>query len=257
MKNASLKKVRCLLFSVSFLVSMVVLAQTKVIAHRGYWNMEGVAQNSIASLMKAVEAEVYGSEFDVSITSDGVCVVNHDDDIQGRVIETSTYLSIKNLVLSNGEKLPTLEDYLKEGKKYPKIQMILEIKPHKQKLNENRAVKSVVKMVKKMKMKRQVEYISFSKNICSELVRLSPKSKIAYLGGDMTPDEVKNAGMTGIDYHLSVIYKNPEWIDQAHRNSLSVNVWTVDKIVDMKKLVGMKVDYLTTNKPIEALNLVK
>lgn len=44
------------------------VAQTKVIAHRGYWDCEGSAQNSIASLKKAAEAGVYGSEFDVQMT---------------------------------------------------------------------------------------------------------------------------------------------------------------------------------------------
>lgn len=62
-----------------------VFAQTKVIAHRGYWDCEGSAQNSITALNKAHEVGAYGSEFDVSITADGIPVVNHDDSIQGFV----------------------------------------------------------------------------------------------------------------------------------------------------------------------------
>ena len=42
-------------------VTLTGTAQTKVIAHRGYWKCEGSAQNSIASLTKAAEAKVYGS----------------------------------------------------------------------------------------------------------------------------------------------------------------------------------------------------
>ena len=87
----------------------ILFAQTRVIAHRGYWDCEGSAQNSITALVKSAEAGVYGSEFDVSITADGVPVVNHDDDIQGHVIETSRYADIKDLKLPNGETLPTLE----------------------------------------------------------------------------------------------------------------------------------------------------
>ena len=40
-------------------VTLTGTAQTKVIAHRGYWKCEGSAQNSIASLTKAAEAKVY------------------------------------------------------------------------------------------------------------------------------------------------------------------------------------------------------
>ena len=41
-------------------------AKTGIIAHRGYWKTEGSAQNSIASLTKAQQLGIYGSEFDVN-----------------------------------------------------------------------------------------------------------------------------------------------------------------------------------------------
>ena len=74
---------------VLFLCASSVYSQTKVIAHRGYWDCEGSAQNSVTALNKAHEVGAYGSEFDVSITADGIPVVNHDDSIQGFCIETS------------------------------------------------------------------------------------------------------------------------------------------------------------------------
>ena len=163
------------------------------IAHRGFWDCEGSAQNSITALVKAAEAGVYGSEFDVLITSDGVPVVNHDDDINGVIIEQSPYSSISSFTLSNGEILPTLQSYLEEGKKYPSTQLILEIKPHKSTENENRAVETIVNMVKSMGIENQVEYISFSMNICRQLVKKSPDSQIAYLMSDMSPVEIGRA----------------------------------------------------------------
>ena len=82
---------------------------TKVIAHRGYWKTEGSAQNSIRSLERASEIGAYGSEFDVHLTADNVLVVYHNNDIQGKHIQSCTYDELKDLQLSNGEKLPTLE----------------------------------------------------------------------------------------------------------------------------------------------------
>lgn len=52
-------------------------SQTRIIAHRGFWNCDGSAQNSITALKKASQIPVYGSEFDVLMTSDGTLVVNH------------------------------------------------------------------------------------------------------------------------------------------------------------------------------------
>ena len=40
--------------------------RTKVIAHRGYWQTAGSAQNSIRALVKADSIGCYGSEFDVA-----------------------------------------------------------------------------------------------------------------------------------------------------------------------------------------------
>ena len=48
--------------------------KTRVIAHRGYWQTEGSAQNSIRSLERADEIGVYGAEFDVHYTADNVLV---------------------------------------------------------------------------------------------------------------------------------------------------------------------------------------
>ena len=68
-----------------------IQAQTQVIAHRGFWKTEGSAQNSITALEKAAEAQLYGSEFDVLMTSDGTIVVNHDNTIEGMAIPETVY----------------------------------------------------------------------------------------------------------------------------------------------------------------------
>lgn len=60
------------------LLSLPLLAQPKIVAHRGFWRTAGSAQNSLTSLQKSAELGLYGSEFDVWITADGVPVVFHD-----------------------------------------------------------------------------------------------------------------------------------------------------------------------------------
>ena len=72
-------------------------AQTQIIAHRGYWKTENSAQNSITGLKKAAEAKVYGSEFDVQLTGDGVIVVNHDDNVNGITIAEVPYSKLNGI----------------------------------------------------------------------------------------------------------------------------------------------------------------
>lgn len=82
--------------------------QTQIVAHRGYWDTKGSAQNSIASLRKAADAKVYGSECDVHITADSVIIVNHDPKINDLVIADSKYADLKIQLLKNGEEVSTL-----------------------------------------------------------------------------------------------------------------------------------------------------
>lgn len=248
---------RTLIGAIALLACIVGMqAQTQVIAHRGFWKTEGSAQNSITALKKAAEEKLYGSEFDVQVTLDGKLIVNHDGKFQGFVIAETPYSQLKRIRLKNGEKLPSLKKYLKEGKKLD-IQLILEIKSHKSKEVEDKMAADIVKMVKKMGLEKQVEYIAFSLNVCEQLAKLTPESEIAYLNGDIAPAELKKKGINGIDYHYNVINKHPEWVKEAHDLGMKVNVWTVNKEEMMKKLIDMKVDYITTDQPLEAKKLLE
>lgn len=232
-----------------------IQAQTQVIAHRGFWKTEGSAQNSIAALEKAAEERLYGSEFDVQVTLDGKLIVNHDAKFQGFVIAETPFKELKKIKLKNGKKLPTLKKYLKAGKKQD-IQLILEIKSHKSKEVEDKMAADIVKMVKKMGLQKQVEYIAFSLNICEQLAKLTPESEIAYLNGNLSPAELKKKGINGIDYNQKVLEKHPEWVEEAHRLGMKVNVWTVNKEDMMRKFIDMKVDYITTDYPLETQKLL-
>ena len=236
---------RTLISAIALLACIVGMqAQTQVIAHRGFWKTEGSAQNSIAALEKAAEEKLYGSEFDVQVTLDGKLIVNHDAKFQGFVIAETPYKQLKKIRLNNGEKLPDLKKYLKKGKKLD-IQLILEIKSHKSKEVEDKMAADIVK------------YIAFSLNVCEQLAKLTPESEIAYLNGDITPTELKKKGINGIDYHYNVIEKHPEWVKEAHDLGMKVNVWTVNKEDMMKKLIDRKVDYITTDQPLELKKLLE
>ena len=75
-----------------------------VTAHRGFWNCEeaGYAENSIRSLELAQQNGLWGSEFDVHITSDLVLLVHHDPDIDGMRIWDHDYADFKDCRLKNG-----------------------------------------------------------------------------------------------------------------------------------------------------------
>lgn len=242
---------------IAFQSVWAVKPQTKVIAHRGFWETENAAQNSIASLKKATAIKCYGSEFDVQMTSDGELLVFHDAKVQGKVIENTPYDSLKMIRLSNGEGIPTLDEYLQAAQKLGKTRLILEIKPHSTPEKESEVVKKVLEKVKAAGLMSKTDYISFSLYIVKEIVRLLPEVQVAYLEGDLTPEEAKAAGCTGLDYHYRVFQKNPDWIKRAHDLGLTVNVWTVDKEEIMREMTDRGVDFITTNQPVLLQNVIK
>lgn len=236
-------------------------AQTQIIAHRGFWDCEGSAQNSLSSLANAQNEALFGSECDIQLTSDGVVVLNHDDGINGYVINKTTYAELKTVLLKNGEQIPTLESCLAQTAKYPGTKLIIEIKPKKEKAEEDRVVAAALELVRKMKSDDRVEYISFSLYICRELKRLDPNAIITYLASDpqtaLTPEQIKAEGLAGIDYHYTLFDVHPEWIKNSKELGLTTNVWTVNDKSVMKKFADLDIDYITTDKPLELRELLQ
>lgn len=233
--------------------------KTEIVAHRGFWNCDkaGYSKNSIAALKCAQEAGFWGSELDVNMTSDGVILVYHDSSIDGKRIDGHPYSEFKDIKLANGESIPTIDEYLAQVKKGPQIVMVYEIKSHSTPEKEDKIVELTVKKLKEYGLfsPKKVIFISFSKHVCEKIAKEMPDFTNQYLGGDISPDELAKDGINGIDYHFNVFYKNPDWLDQARKNGMSVNCWTVDDAKDMQKMFDLGVDYLTTDNPVEARSL--
>lgn len=232
------------------------LSQTQIIAHRGFWKTQpATSENSLTALINAQKLKIYGSEFDVRMTKDGVLVVNHDEHINKIEISETLFKDLEKEKLSNGEPLPTLEKYLEQGKKSNYLKLIIELKPAKTPELENEIVTKTLEMVKKNQLENQCEFISFSWHLCLEIKRQNPKAIVQYLEGDKSPEQIKLAGLDGIDYHYSVfLEKHPDWISEAKKLGLITNVWTVNDEVIYKKLVEMGVGFVTTNVPDELMN---
>lgn len=241
---------RIFILMAALLVGLTAVAQPKIVAHRGYWRTDGSAQNSITSLQKAAAVGCYGSEFDVWLTADGVPVVFHDATIDGIRIEDTTFATLMNHRLQNGEFIPTLQQYLTEGSKIEGCQLILEIKPHRNEVRDKRIADMCVELVRTLGLEKKTEYISFSKVVCQRLHEISPDSKVAYLNGELSPAQIKEMGLTGIDYNEKVFVKHPEWLQEAKQLGVEVNVWTVDGEENLRHHVNLEgVDLITTNDP--------
>jgi glycerophosphoryl diester phosphodiesterase len=228
--------------------------KTAIVAHRGFWNCEaaGFAENSIASLKAAQDNGFWGSEFDVHITTDDVVLVFHNDDVDGVRIDTSVAAVFADHRLANGEKIPTLDEYLTQGEKSEKTVLVLELKEEITLEREDALIDCSIEALKAHNLldPKRVIFISFSKYICDRIAAEYPEFINQYLEGDFTPEELSEAGINGFDYYRKDIDKDSTIVARAHDLGMSTNVWTVNKAEQMQKYIDLGIDAITTNEPL-------
>ncbi len=233
-----------------------------IAAHRGFWDCSeaGKSQNSIASLAQAQQHGLWGSECDLHLTSDGVVIVNHDKDIDGLKIAENTYATLSTHLLKNGEKRPTLDEYLDQAAKHSdKTVLVIELKKQPTKEAETQLVEKTLKTLKAHRMydPSKVMFISFSFYMCKMIADRCPEFVNQYLNGDLAPVVLAREGINGIDYEIQVLKDHKYWVRQAHDLGMSVNVWTVNSSRDMEFFIELGVDAITTNDPLKLRKLLK
>ena len=55
---------------------------------------------------------------------------------------------------------------------------------------------------------------------------------------------------------MKVLKNHPEWVEQAHKQGVEVNVWTANTEEDMKYFIDLGVDYITTDHPDQLIKLL-
>ena len=225
--------------------------ETKIIAHRGAWKEFNLPENSIASLEKAITLKCDGAEFDVRRTLDGVLVVNHDPVYYGDTIQTNTYAYLNRNKLSNGESLPTLEQYFLTGTQDKhKTLLICEIKAAiKDKEQDYLATIETLALAKKLNIEKRIVYISFSKDILIWIKEKQPKAIVLYLESDMTIDAIVQNKFDGINLHYTAFKLNSQLSATAKNAGLKIGSWTVNELSDLAILKGQGVEWITTNQP--------
>jgi len=233
--------------------------ETKIIAHRGAWKEFNLPENSIASLEKAIILKCDGAEFDVRRTLDGVLVVNHDPVHFGDTIQTNTYAYLNRNKLSNGESLPTLEQYFLKGTQDKhKTLLICEIKAAiKDKAQDALATIETLALAQKLKIEKRIVYNSFSKDILLWIKEKQPKATVLYLESDLSIDAVVQNKFDGINLHYTSFKMYSQLSENAKKAGLKIGSWTVNELSDLVILQQQGVEWITTNQPQQFQNQIK
>ena len=234
--------------------------QVAIVAHRGYWKCPeaGFMENTIASLRMAQEKGLWGSEFDIQLTSDDVVIVNHNKDIQKVLIWDNPYETFAKMTLKNGEHPSTLDQYLTQGEKCKTTMLVIELKKQKNLEREDVLWTKTVEALKAHNLydPKRVIFITFSKHLCDVIAKEAPQFVNQYLNGDIAPELLAGEKINGIDYNDRIISTFPDYVKTAHSKGMSVNVWTVDQDDAMKSFIYTGVDAITTNEPMVARSVL-
>jgi glycerophosphoryl diester phosphodiesterase len=171
----------CLLTFLTISCSDSSFHDNHVIAHRGAWKDTGLPQNSLASFQAAAIMGCHGSECDVWLSADDSLVICHDATRDGKRIDSMCYEEVTSVLLENGEKIPTLREYITIAKKYPRTKLIIDLKTNKEPDRTLRMLQMIDKLVKDLDCQEQVEYILGYHPLYEAFSKMTT-SAIAYLG---------------------------------------------------------------------------
>lgn len=235
-----------------------IVIKNNVVAHRGAWKKNNLPQNSIASLKEAIRLKCRGSEFDIWLTADDSLVVCHDNSYNNLNIQNSKYSQLAAFKLSNGENLPTLRKYIEAAKQNNNsTQLFCHVKDLLSPARRKVYAAKILECVNKLNAQLLIVYASENYNILKELRALSDSADIrSFLTNvALSPEEVKKDNISGIFYYDYVYYKNPEWIERARLNNISLSVSSINDGDGISFFLKNKFDAILTDEPELALNL--
>jgi beta-glucanase (GH16 family)/glycerophosphoryl diester phosphodiesterase len=226
-------------------------AKNSVVAHRGAFKKNNLPENSIAALKEAIRLGCTGSEFDVRMTADDSLIINHDPHYNKLSIEKTTYAELLQFKLYNGEKIPTLREYILGAKENNTgTRLVCEIKPSEISKERGKAIaEKTIRLFKQLGAENIVAYISFDYDILKKIAALNPQAHTQYLNGEKSPEQLKADGISGADYHYTVFKAHPDWVSVAKKLGIALNVWTVNDANEMDWLIANEFEFITTNEP--------
>jgi len=250
-----------------------------VIAHRGGRSLG--PESTLYTYRKAVELGVDVLEMDVRSTSDGRLIILHDATVARTTdatgpVENYTLAELNKLdaayrwspdngrsfpLRNKGIKIPTLDEVFNA---FPRTRINLEIKDAR-----SGTIQSLCRTIRSHHMTEKVMIASFDSGSLKEFRRGCPRVATSagsseatlfyglqklYLESAYSPDaQALQVPETFRD--LRVV--NRRFIEAAHARNMRVQVWTVDDIDSMKRLLKLGVDGIMTDYPQRLSELLK
>lgn len=237
----------------------------KIFAHRGFSGR--FPENTMLAFSEAVKAGADGIELDVHQSKDGKLVIIHDEALgrtTGREGLVNDYPLAELCAMNAGKTfedrfgrtpIPSFEEYCDFICKTDIVTNV-EIKTN---LNcYERIEEDVLKMISRYHLEDRVVISSFNWLSVMRMKQLCPAMPCGLLHeGPPMKGIGKLASLVKIEYyHPGFELLSDEIVADCHENSIGLNVWTVNREEQFKKLIAWGASSAITNFPDLGLSLL-
>ena len=238
------------IFLLLFFVNLNAQNSILNIGHRGAKGH--VAENTIASIKKAIELGADGIEIDVFRCLTGEIVLFHDKTLDNLsngtgYIEEKSLSELKELnILGSKHSIPTLEEVIKSiGKE---VFLNIELKGPD---TSKGSLEMVNKYVKSGKIKlSNILFSSFNWKELSKLRSLDSNVKIALITGEDPLEAISPAlSLNAIAINPNYKKLNKDNVQKIFSSGLKIYTWTVNNKLDIIKVKSLKVNGIITDFP--------
>lgn len=253
-----------------FLVLVGILstanAQEKglVYAHRG--GSYEFDENTMAAFRACYDKGIRGFETDVRMSQDGELVILHDDSLDRThnatgPVEHKASDELRNVTSKkSGEKFLFLEELLDYLADKPGVYIELEMKTSNKDLYPDERLTEYCHKLYKAAIESQPEdsfyvFTSFDERPLKIIKSIDPKADTLLItGGPCTPEFVKRAKELGVNrIGCRMEETSRAAVRQAQEAGLWVNGWPGHNLQDYHLAVGLGVDAICTDIPLEVL----
>jgi glycerophosphoryl diester phosphodiesterase len=219
-------------------------------AHRG--GASDVPENTMEAFQYAIDLGYRYLETDVHVTSDGVLVAFHDNDLQrtcgrpGKISELP-WSEVSKALVDGKAPIPQLEDLIGA---WPQARINIDCKT-------GPAVDALIASLRRTNSLPRVCVAAFSDVRLKRLRKALGSALCSSLGpvelgllrfGLLRHPPGLAAQVPVKEGPLTVV--NRKFVERSHRLGLQVHVWTIDDAPEMERLLDLGVDGIMTDRPV-------
>ena len=237
-----------------------------VIAHRGANDV--APENTLAAFQAAIDADADGIELDVTRCATGEIVVIHDSTVDRTTngsgpVERMPFFALRELDAGSWFGAEFADQRI------PLLREVLDLAGHRLRINieikgKNRRSEGIeeeiAEMIRAHDLEKEVISSSFNPKALMRMERAAPELQRGLLYAPGLPSLLVRAwprplvGPDALHPYYSIV--NDRYMRRARRRGYHVNVWTVNSVTDMHRMIATGVNGIVTDHPARLRGLL-